>query len=111
MLVTEGALAHVGQLDCTFRACVHEPVATLWMELGRSDDLGKLLHVRRFDVHDVETLVLNVQVPEIDPKIITANEGFSIAIHRYAVDVIGVSIRIGAAWHSSNYGVVVGQTG
>lgn len=60
MLVAQSTLPHVGQFDCAFRTCVHEPVATLWVKLGGSDHLGQLLHVRRFNVDNVEALILYV---------------------------------------------------
>ena len=65
MLVTQRILTHVGQLYCPFRACIHKPVTTLGMEFGGGDDFGQLLHVGWLDVNDVETLVLNVEVPQV----------------------------------------------
>ena len=60
MLVAKRTLPHVGQLDCAFRTCVHEPVATLRVELRGSNDLGQFLHVRGFDVNNVEALILDI---------------------------------------------------
>lgn len=67
MLVAKGILSHISKFDGPFRACVHEPITTLWMEFGSSDDLGQFLHVRRLYIDDVETLILYVEVPQIDP--------------------------------------------
>lgn len=111
MLIAQCALAHIRQLDRSLGTRIHEPIAALRMELGSRNDLGKLFHIGRFDVHDVEALILNVQVPEIDPQIITTNEGLSVAVDRYAVDVIGVGIGIRLAGNGGNNGVVVGQSG
>ena len=63
MLVAQRALAHIGQLNRALGACVHEPIAALRMELSSRNHLCQLLHVSRFDVHDVEALVLDVEVP------------------------------------------------
>ena len=60
MLVAKSTLPHVGQLDCAFRTRVHEPVATLRVELSGSNDLGQFLHVRGFDVDNVEALILDI---------------------------------------------------
>lgn len=65
MLVTQSAFSHIRKLDCTFRACIHEPIAALWMELGSCNDLRQFFHVSRLDIDDVKTLVLNIQIPEI----------------------------------------------
>ena len=80
MLVTEGTFPHVCQFDGPLRACVHEPVAALGMELCRCNDFCKFFHIRRFDINNIEALVLYVEVPEIDAKIIAADEGLAIAI-------------------------------
>ena len=45
------------------------------MELRGSDHLGQLLHVGRFDVHDVEGLVRDLHVPQVDPEIICGQVG------------------------------------
>ena len=51
------------------------------MELSSSDDLGQFLHICRLDVYNIETLVLYVEVPEIDAQIVAADECFPVAIH------------------------------
>jgi hypothetical protein len=81
MLITQSALSHVCKLDCAFRACVHEPIAALWMELSSRDHLCQLLHICWFDVNNVEALVLDIQVPQVYPQIIAANEGFAVTVH------------------------------
>ena len=53
MPITESRVTHVSQLDCPFRAGIHEVVAIEWMKFSGCDDLGKLLHVDGLDVNDV----------------------------------------------------------
>lgn len=64
------------------------------MELCGGDDLGQFLHVSRLDVDDVKALVLDVKVPEIDAQVVTADEGLSIAVDRYAVDMVCMGVCI-----------------
>lgn len=63
MLITKGILSHVCQLDRAFGARIHKPVTALWVELSSGDDLGQLLHVRWFNINNVETLILDVEIP------------------------------------------------
>ncbi|KAI6754410.1 hypothetical protein HG530_012924 [Fusarium avenaceum] len=51
------------------------------VKFGGRDDFGELFHVGRLDINNVETLILNIEVPKIDPQIITADKGLSIAVH------------------------------
>jgi hypothetical protein len=74
-------------------------------------DLGQLFHVRRLDVNDVEALVLNVEIPQVDPKIIAADKGLTIAVDRDAVDVVGMRIGVSLSGNSGDHGVVVSQPG
>ena len=111
MLIAQGALPHVGQLDGSLGASVHEPVAAHGVELGGRDDLGQLLHVRRLDVDNVEALVLDVEVPQVDAQIVTADECLSVAVHGDAVDVVGVGISICTPRHGGHHGIVMGQPG
>ena len=55
--VAQCRVTHVRELDVAFRAAVHEEVAVYRVELGSSDDLGQLLHIRRLDVDDVFVIV------------------------------------------------------
>lgn len=111
MLITEGALAHIGQLDGSLGAGVHEPVAALRVELGGGDDFSQFLHVCGLDVDDVEALVLNIQVPEVDTQVVAADEGLAIAVDGYAVDVVGVGIGVGATRNGGDDSVVVCEAG
>lgn len=72
MLVTQSPLAHIRQLDRSLRACVHEPVAAGGVEFGGRDDFRQLLHVCGLDIDNVKTLVLDVQIPQVDPEIVAA---------------------------------------
>lgn len=107
MRVTQRAFTHVSKLDGALAAGIHEPVATLRVEFGSGDDLGQLLHVGRLDVDDIEALVLNVKVPQIDPQVITGNERLSITVYGNAVDVISMSIGIGASRDSGHNSIMV----
>ena len=77
------------------------------MELRGRNNLSQLLHVCGFDVDYVEALVLDVEVPEVDPQIIAANERFAIAVDRYAVDMVGMRVCIRLTRYCGNDGVVV----
>jgi hypothetical protein len=50
------------------------------MEFRSRYHFCQLFHVCRFDVNDIEALVLDVQIPKVDAKIVTANKRFSVAI-------------------------------
>lgn len=111
MLITKSFLPHVCQLNGAFGASVHEPITTLWVEFSSCDNLRQLFHVGRLDIDNVEALVLNVQVPQVYPQIVTANKGFSIAVHRDAVDVVGMGICICSAGYCGHDRIVVGEAG
>lgn len=81
MLVTKSTLSHICQLNRTLRTRVHEPITALWMELCSSYDFGQLLHISWFDVDNVEALILNIQVPQVYAKIVTADECLTITVH------------------------------
>lgn len=111
MFVTERSLAHVGKLDGTLGASVHELVAADGVEFSRSDHLSQLLHVRRLDIHNVEALVLNVEVPQVHSQIITADKGFAITVHGNAIYMVRVSIRVSSPWDGGDHGIMVCQSG
>lgn len=62
------------------------------VELGRRDDFRQLFHVHRFDIDNIyivisqdesqdrgvltETLVTDIEIPQVDPEIISRNVGF-----------------------------------
>lgn len=100
MCITKSAFTHISELDGTLAACVHEPIATLRVEFGSSDDFGQFFHIRRLDVDYVKALILNIEIPEVDSQVIAGDKCLSITVHRDTVDVIGVSISIGSARHS-----------
>ena len=109
MLIAQRPLPHIRQLDRPFRTRIHEPITRGRMELCRSNHLRQLLHIRRLDIHDVETLVLDIQVPEIYPQIVRADEGLAVAVDGNAVDVVGMRVRVDSPRNGSDDGVVVGH--
>lgn len=109
MLVTERTFTHIGQFDRSLRAGIHEPIATLWVEFGGSDDFGQFFHICRFNVNDVEGLVLDVEIPQIDPEIVAADESFTVAVDRDAVDVIRMSICISSSRNSGDDCIMMGH--
>lgn len=109
MLITQRTLPHVCQFDGALATGIHEPIAALGMELCCCDDLSQLLHIRRLDVDDVEALILNVEIPKIDPKVITGDECFAVRIYGYAVDMIGMRIGVCSSWDSGHYSIMVGK--
>ena len=111
MLITQRALSHIRQLDGSLGTCVHEPIAALWVEFGSCNDLGQFLHIRWFDVNDIEALVLNVEVPEVDSQIVTADEGLSITVDGDAVDVVSMGVCVCSAWDCSDNSIVVCHSG
>lgn len=111
MLITESTLSHVRELDGAFGACIHEPVTALWVELGCCDHFCQLFHVGWFDVDDIEALILDVQVPQVYPQVVTANESLPITVHRDAVDVICVGIGVSSSRYCCYNGIMVGKAG
>lgn len=77
------------------------------MKLCSGDDFGQFLHVGRLDIDNVEALILNVEVPQVDAQVVTADECLAIAVDRDAVDVIGVGIGVYPSWNGCNDCVVV----
>jgi hypothetical protein len=109
MLVAECALSHVSKLNGSFGAGVHKPIAACRVELGSSDDLSELFHVRWFDIDNVEALVLNVEIPEVNPEVVGADKRLAIAIDGDAIDMIGVGICVGFAGNGCDNGIVMGK--
>lgn len=81
------------------------------MKLGSRDDFSELFHIRWLDVDNVETLILDVEVPQIDAEVVTTYERLPIAIDGYAVYVVGMSICVISARNSGDDGIVVSQSG
>ena len=79
------------------------------MKLSCRDDFSELFHIRWLDVDNVETLILDVEVPQIDAQVVATYERFSIAIDGYAVYVVGMSVCVISARDSGDDGVVVSQ--
>jgi len=77
------------------------------MELGGSDNFSQFLHVRRLDIYDVETLILDIEIPQVDSKVVTADESLAVTVDRDAVDVVSMCVCIGSSWYCCNDCVVV----
>src|SRR5262249_2674408 len=67
-------------------------------------------HVCWLDIHNVEALILNVQIPKINSKVVAADESLAIAIDRNTVDVISMSICVGFSGYGSHHCIVVSET-
>lgn len=107
MLITQCPLPHISKLNRSFGAGVHKPVATGRVEFGGRDNLCKLLHVRGFDINDIKALVLNVEIPQIDSEVITADEGLPVAVHRNTVYMVRMSIGVRPSRHSCDNRIMV----
>lgn len=110
MLVTQRTLSHIGQLDGSLGTGVHEPITAVRMKLGSGNNFSEFLHVCRLDIDDVEALVLDIEIPEVDAKIVTADECLAIAVDRNAIDVISVGIGISTTRNRSHDGIVMGHS-
>lgn len=107
VLIAKSTLPHIGKFDGAFGARIHEPIAALWVELCSRDNFGQLLHVCRLDVNNVEALVLNVQIPQVYPQVVTANKCLSVTVHGYAVDMVGVCVGVCLPGNSRNDGIMM----
>lgn len=81
------------------------------MEFGRGDNFGEFFHVGRLDIDNVETLVLDVEVPEVNPEIIAAYEGLSVTVDGDAVDVVCMGVCICPPRYGGDNGIVVCHPG
>jgi hypothetical protein len=79
------------------------------VELCGGDDLGQLLHVGGLDIDNVEALVLDVEVPQVDAKIVAADEGLAVAVDGDAVDVVCVGVGVCPARDGSDDGIMVSE--
>jgi hypothetical protein len=77
------------------------------MEFGGGNDLGKLFHIGRLDVDNVETLILDVQIPQIDAEVVTTDECLTVTVDGDTVDVIGMSIGVCSPGNSSYDSIVM----
>jgi hypothetical protein len=111
VFITQGPLPHIRKLDCALGTGVHEPVTADGVEFGRGDDLSEFFHISRLDIHDVEALILDVQIPQVHTEIVTADKGFTIAVNGDAIYMIGVCVGVCSPRDSGNHSVVVCQAG
>lgn len=110
VLVAQSLLPHVRKFYGTLAGRVHEPIATLRVKFSRCNDFCELFHVSRLDIDDIETLVLDVKVPQIYSQVIRADECLSITVDRDAVDVIGVCVGICSPWYRCNDSIMMCQS-
>lgn len=111
MRVAQRCTAHVSQLDGTTRAAVDEKVAALRMKARRCDHLCQLLHVLWLDVHDIETDLAVVHVPEVDAQVVCRQKCFAVAAGRNRVDMVRVGICVHTPWGGTNGRVSARQCG
>ena len=81
------------------------------MEFSGSNDFGELFHVGRFDIDNVKALVLDIEVPKVDTKIITAYEGLSVAVDGDTVDVVCMGVGVCPSGNGGHDGIMVGHPG
>lgn len=105
--IAQGPLSHIRKLDGSLGAGIHKPITTCRVELSSRNHLCQLLHVCRFDINNVETLILNVQVPEVDSKVVTADKGLAVTVDGDTVDVVCMGVGVGSSGYCSNNGVVM----
>ena len=105
IVVAQGGLASVAELDNTLAGAEHEKVAMLGMALGGCDDFGELLHVRRLDINNIKTMVARLQIPKVDAQVIRGDKGFGIAVERDRIDVVGVGTGKDASGGSRHDGL------
>lgn len=132
MLVAQSLFSHIRQFDCALRARVAKQVARYRVELGSRDDFCQLLHVDGFDIENVcsestlvslryiahawtstgrtETLVADVEVPQIDSQVISAHVCLSIAVDTDRVDVVCMCVGVNLAGHCCHDRVVIGHS-
>lgn len=67
------------------------------MKFGRRDDLRQLFHISWLNVNNVEALILDVEIPEVDPQVIAADKCFSITIYRNTVNVVRMGVGISSS--------------
>ncbi len=67
VLIAQSTFTHIGKLYGALRAGIHKPIAALRMKLRSGDNLSQLFHICRLDVHYIKALILDVEVPEVDP--------------------------------------------
>jgi hypothetical protein len=124
MAVTQSRVPHIREFDIALRAGVHEDVALCRMKFGSCDNLSKFFHVSRLDIHDIcvskrpnhkkrerieyhreqltETLITDVQIPEVDPEVVCGDVRLLVGINGDGVDVISVCIGVNFPWNGSD---------
>lgn len=70
----------------------HLGAALLWVMM--TAHLCQVLHVRRLDVHYIETLVSVIKMPQVHPQVVAGDEGLLITTNGNGIDVISMRIAI-----------------
>ena len=94
--VAHGVLAQICQTNRPLTRRVRQIVAIFRMKFGARDDFAQVFHVGRLYVHNVETLLIALEMPHVDSQIIRTDEGFPVAVHAQRVDVIRVRVGVRA---------------
>mmetsp|Transcript_50687 Transcript_50687/g.162253 ORF Transcript_50687/g.162253 Transcript_50687/m.162253 type:complete len:260 (+) Transcript_50687:121-900(+) len=92
MAVAQRRVAHVGQADAPLAAAIRKQAAVARMEVCRGDHLCEVLHIGRLNVHNVEALVADLQVPEVHPQVVRGDVRLVVAVHCDRVDVVDVRV-------------------
>ena len=79
------------------------------MEFSSGNHFSEFLHVYRLDIDNVETLVRDIQVPEVDSQVISRDISLSIRVDRYRINMVGMCVLIGLARYSSSNGIMVNK--
>jgi hypothetical protein len=132
MAVTKRRIPHIRELDIALRAGVHKDIALRRMKLGSCNDFGKFFHVGWLDIHNIcarkrscqkrkqadyhreqltETLITDVQIPEVDPEVICGDVRLLVGINGDGVDVISVCVGVNFPWHGSDDVILVLHAG
>lgn len=110
MLIAKSAFPHICQFYGSLATGVHEPVTILGVELCSGNNFRQFLHISRLDIHNVEALILDIEIPEINAEIITRNESLSIRIHGNTIDMVSVGICVSPPGYCCYHGIVVRQS-
>jgi hypothetical protein len=62
------------------------------------------------DKEPTEALVADVEIPEINTKVVRRDIGLAIRVDRDRVDMVGMGIRIDLSWYCCHDGVMVSQS-
>lgn len=107
VFIAQRSLSHIGEFDRSLGTRVHKPVAACRVEFSGRNHLRQLLHVGGFNIDNIETLVLDVEVPQIHSEVIAANEGFAITVDGDAIYVIRMGVGVCSSGDGGDDGIMV----